>query len=61
MDQDQDYTDWQDGLLNVVCNDRGEYSIWPIDREVPIGWRTVGVSGKKDECLNYIKETWKME
>jgi MbtH protein len=25
---------------------------------VPQGWRTVGKSGLKKECLAYIEETW---
>jgi MbtH protein len=25
---------------------------------VPEGWRTVGKSGLKKECLAYIEETW---
>ncbi|MFN8568155.1 MAG: MbtH family NRPS accessory protein [Kouleothrix sp.] len=35
-----------------------QYSIWPADRELPLGWREVGKSGLKAECLDYIKEVW---
>ena len=33
-------------------------SIWPADRELPLGWNKVGKSGPKAECLDYIKEVW---
>jgi MbtH protein len=42
----------------VVVNHEEQYSIWPVDRENPKGWRDVGRSGTKAECLAYIKEVW---
>nr|UHJ79954.1 MbtH family NRPS accessory protein [uncultured bacterium] len=45
-------------LFAVVVNHEEQYSIWPIGREVPLGWRIVGKEGSKDECLDYIKEVW---
>lgn len=42
----------------VVINHEEQYSIWPTERELPLGWRDVGKSGSKAECLNYIKEVW---
>jgi len=45
-------------IYNVVVNDEEQYSIWPVDREIPLGWRAIGKSGFKDECLAYIKEVW---
>ncbi len=42
----------------VVVNYEEQYSIWPVDREIPPGWRDVGKSGSKAECLAYIKEVW---
>ena len=42
----------------VVVNHEEQYSIWPIDREIPLGWRDAGKSGPKAECLAYIKEVW---
>ena len=50
--------DWQDGPVKVVINDEQQYSIWPSDREPPAGWREVGKSGTRDECLAYIDENW---
>ena len=45
-------------IYKVVINHEEQYSIWPNDRENPLGWNDVGRSGPKDECLAYIKEVW---
>nr|QEO74564.1 mbtH-like protein [uncultured bacterium] len=45
-------------VYRVVVNQEEQYSIWPEGRENPLGWRDVGKSGLKDECLAYIKEVW---
>ncbi len=42
----------------VVVNHEEQYSIWPADRENALGWKDVGKSGAKQECLDYIKEVW---
>ena len=42
----------------VVVNHEEQYSIWPADRETPLGWTEVGKEGPKAECLAYIKEVW---
>ena len=39
---------------NVVTNHEEQYSIWPVGREIPRGWKDVGKSGKKKECLEKI-------
>jgi MbtH protein len=45
-------------IYKVVINHEEQYSIWPADRENPAGWRDVGKSGLKQECLAYIGEVW---
>jgi MbtH protein len=45
-------------IYKVVVNHEEQYSIWPAGRENPLGWREVGKSGEKAECLAYIKEVW---
>lgn len=45
-------------IYHVVVNHEEQYSIWPEYKEVPKGWRTVGITGPKQECLDYIKEVW---
>ena len=53
---------WEDRedttIYKVVVNHEEQYSIWPADRENPLGWNDVGKSGNKEECLAYIKEVW---
>jgi MbtH protein len=50
--------DRDDIQFHVVVNDEEQYSIWPEYKPVPAGWRTVGVSGEKQVCLDYIEKTW---
>lgn len=51
--------DTEDGrMYKVVANHEEQYSIWPTDRENPLGWRDVGKRGGKAECLAYIREVW---
>jgi MbtH protein len=45
-------------VYKVVVNHEEQYSIWPADREMPLGWRDAGKSGPKAECLAHIKEVW---
>lgn len=45
-------------IYKVVVNHEEQYSIWPLNRNNPLGWRDVGKSGPKSECLEYIKEVW---
>jgi MbtH protein len=45
-------------IYEVVVNDEEQYSIWPADRDLPLGWHAVGKSGTKAECLAYIEEVW---
>ncbi|WP_375582315.1 MbtH family protein [Cyclobacterium xiamenense] len=52
---------WEDNDTRqylVVVNHEEQYSIWPADRELPLGWNAVGKAGKKQECLDYIEEVW---
>ena len=45
-------------LYKAVVNQEEQYSIWPADRENPCGWENTGKSGKKKECLEYIRNIW---
>jgi len=45
-------------IYKVVINHEEQYSIWPADREPPLGWQAVGKQGLKAECLAYIKDVW---
>jgi MbtH protein len=45
-------------IYKVIINEEEQYSIWPADRELPLGWYDVGFEGTKPECLRYIEEVW---
>jgi MbtH protein len=47
-----------DGVYRVVLNDEEQYSIWPADRDVPLGWHTDGTEGTREECLDHIAQVW---
>ena len=47
-----------DRTYRVVVNHEEQYSIWLDGKEIPNGWRDVGVSGKKAECLDHIEKVW---
>lgn len=42
----------------VVVNHEEQYSLWPIDRDSPTGWRDAGKVGTKEECLAFIEDVW---
>ena len=52
-DEEDDSTQYR-----VVVNHEEQYSIWPVERETPAGWKSVGKEGSKKECLDYIEEVW---
>jgi MbtH protein len=47
-----------DTIYKVVANHEEQYSIWPADKENPLGWKDKGKRGSKAECLAFIKEVW---
>ena len=53
------WNEQEDGTIyKVVINAEEQYSIWPADREDPLGWKDAGKSGSKQECLRYIQDVW---
>lgn len=50
--------DDEDGVFEVVMNDEEQYSIWPVGRAIPLGWRAVGKQGFRADCLAYIETVW---
>lgn len=53
FDQDDDGR-----LYAVVVNHEEQYSIWPVEQELPNGWRAEGTSGSKEACLDRIEVVW---
>lgn len=42
----------------VVRNDEGHYSVWPVGKQMANGWTEVGQRGERQACLDYIAEHW---
>ena len=47
-----------EAIYRVVVNHEEQYSIWPAERENALGWTDAGKTGRKAECLAWIKEAW---
>lgn len=52
------YESEDNAVYKVVINDEEQYSIWPVARANPLGWRDAGKTGVKSDCLEYVKEVW---
>ncbi|MGJ3561984.1 MbtH family protein [Streptomyces sp. INA 01156] len=48
----------RDTRYQVLRNDEEQYSLWPVDVEVPAGWQPVGKEGTEAECSAYVDEVW---
>jgi MbtH protein len=42
----------------VLINDEEQYSLWLSHKDIPAGWRNVGISGTKAECMEYVDKVW---
>ncbi|MFA7429375.1 MAG: MbtH family NRPS accessory protein [Rhodospirillaceae bacterium] len=42
----------------AVYNHEWQYSIWPADRELPLGWISAEFSGQKPDVLAFIERVW---
>ena len=53
---------WEDRedttIYRAVVNHEEQYSIWPVNRELPLGWNDAGKVGLKQEVLAWIEEVW---
>ena len=45
-------------IYKIVINHEEQYSIWPADRENPLGWKELGKTGLKQDCLDHIALVW---
>jgi MbtH protein len=52
------FDDNDNRTYKVVKNGEEQHSIWPADRENPLGWYDAGKSGTKQQCLEHIAEVW---
>jgi MbtH protein len=47
-----------DGTYLVLINEEGQYSLWPVQIEVPAGWTVAHQADTRQTCLNFINEHW---
>jgi len=52
------FDDNDNRIYRVVKNDEEQYSIWPVERDNPVGWNDAGKVGSKQECLDHIAQVW---
>ncbi|MEA2337601.1 MAG: MbtH protein [Thermoanaerobaculia bacterium] len=45
-------------IYRAVVNHEEQYSIWPADREILLGWHDAGKIGPKAEVLAWIEQVW---
>lgn len=48
----------ESGAYQVVVNDEGQYSLWPVFLSIPDGWSAVGPEGNRQSCLAWIDTNW---
>jgi MbtH protein len=53
MDEKEDNT-----IYKVVVNHQEQYSIGPVEKPIPLGWKDTGKEGLKVDCLAYIEDIW---
>jgi MbtH protein len=51
--------DDNDGSFMVLVNDEEQYSLWPSFAAVPEGWSVALDETSREECMQFIKLTWK--
>jgi MbtH protein len=47
-----------DGRFQVLRNDEGQHSLWPLFAPVPGGWTVVHPDDSREACLRYVEEHW---
>jgi MbtH protein len=50
--------DTETSACQVLVNDEEQYSIWPIDKPAPAGWRRTHITGALAECKSKIDAVW---
>ena len=49
----------QERLYEVVVNAERQYSVWPAQRPVPLGWLSAGFRDTREQCLVHIDSVWR--
>lgn len=48
-----------DASYLVLVNAEGQHSLWPVFADVPGGWETVFGEAGRQECIDYIENSWR--
>lgn len=48
----------EEGKFLVLINDEEQYSLWPVFKDIPAGWRSVREADTRQACLDYISTHW---
>jgi MbtH protein len=48
-----------DASYLVLVNEEGQHSLWPVFAEVPEGWEVIFGESGRQECLDFIEESWR--
>jgi MbtH protein len=55
------FNEFDDSVRYIIVLDQDlgtEYCLWPEGKAIPRGWQTIGKSGSKQECINYLQQVW---
>jgi MbtH protein len=47
-----------DASYYVLINEEGQHSLWPVFADVPKGWEVIFGESGRQECLDFIEESW---
>ncbi|WP_327070392.1 MbtH family protein [Kitasatospora sp. NBC_01250] len=47
-----------DAQYQVLVNDEGQHSLWPVAIEVPAGWTARFGPAAREACLAHVEEHW---
>lgn len=42
----------------VLINEEEQYSLWPLSKEIPAGWKKAGFEGTKEACKAFVDAHW---
>lgn len=46
------------GTYEVLMNDEGQHSLWPVSAATPAGWRSTHGPASRQNCLDHIESSW---
>lgn len=50
--------DDNDARFLILVNGNGQYSLWPLDIDVPVGWHIAYGDDTRARCLEFVTERW---